>query len=85
VFGRAPYLREYHQLAERDLPVRGADWARLWRFDWQPQGRGRWLSNVVIGTAGQDGFSITCEVPFAGTGEHLLVDPDRVVAMVSLR
>lgn len=85
VFARAPFLRDYRQLAEREITVAGADWARLWRFDWQPQGLGRWLSNVVIGVAGADGFSITCEVPFEGIGQNILVDPDRVVAMVSLR
>ncbi|MGZ8750829.1 MAG: hypothetical protein ACXWYP_08120, partial [Pseudonocardia sp.] len=82
VYGRAPFLRGMQRLGDRPVTVRGVDEAWLSRFDWQPSGRGRTLTTVVTGVSGGDGFSFSVEVPFEG--EHLLLDPDAILAMIEV-
>jgi hypothetical protein len=82
VFDRAPFLRDMRTLGDRPVRVRGLDEARLTRFDWQPSGRGRRLTNVVTGLAGGLGFSFVVEVPF--DGDALLLDPDVLLDAVEV-
>lgn len=83
VFSRAPFLRDRRALGDRAVSVRGVDDAWLHTFDWQPTGRGRVLTTVVTGIAGNDGFSLVVDVPFEGT--ELFLDPDAVLARVEVR
>ena len=83
VFSRAPFLRDRRALGSRAVAVRGVDDAWLHTFDWQPAGRGRVLTTVVTGLAGNDGFSLVVDVPFEGT--ELFLDPDAVLALVEVR
>lgn len=85
VFGRAPFLRDVRRLAERPVAVAGLEAARLYRFDWQPIGRGRLLTTVVAGVGGGDGFSFVSEVPFHGDEAVVLADPEAVLASVEVR
>jgi hypothetical protein len=64
VFARAPYLRGMRSLGERDVRVGGLTRARMHRFDWQPSGRGRMLTNLVVGVRGDLGFQLVMELPF---------------------
>jgi hypothetical protein len=64
VFARAPFLRGMRSLGERDVRVEGLDRARMHRFDWQPSGRGRMLTNLVAGVRGDLGFQLVLELPF---------------------
>jgi hypothetical protein len=82
VYRRAPFLRGMQRLGDRPVTVRGVDEAWLSRFDWQPAGRGRSLTTVVTGVSGGEGFSFSVEVPFEG--EHLLLDPDAILAMIEV-
>ena len=83
MYRRAPFLRDMKPLGDRPVTVPGVDEAWMRRFDWQPSGRGRTLTTVVVGTTAGEGFSFVVEVPFAG--EHVLLDPDEILAMVSVR
>lgn len=83
VFARAPYLRDRRPLGNRPVSVRGVDDAWLHTFDWQPTGRGRVLTTIVTGVAGDDAFSLVLDVPFEGT--ELFLDPDAVLALVEVR
>ena len=82
VYRRAPFLRGMQRLGDRPVTVRGVDEAWMSRFDWQPSGRGRTLTTVVTGVAGGDGFSFSVDVPFEG--EHLLLDPDAILALIEV-
>lgn len=76
VFARAPFLRDRRTLGWRAVQVAGLAAARLHRFDWQPSGRGRQLSNVCVGvTDGPEprGFSLVAE---GGLGDAELEQPD---------
>ncbi|OJF11479.1 hypothetical protein [Couchioplanes caeruleus] len=64
VFARAPFLRGRRALGERPVRVDGLTRARMYRFDWQPSGRGRMLTNVVVGIRGDIGFQLVMELPF---------------------
>ena len=83
VYGRAPFLRGMKTLGDRPVSVRGVDEAWMSRFDWQPSARGRTLTTVVTGLSAGEGFSFVVEVPFEG--EHLLLDPDAILALVEVR
>ena len=82
VYRRAPFLRGMQRLGDRPVTVRGVDEAWMSRFDWQPAGRGRSLTTLVTGTSRGDGFSFSVEVPLEG--EHLLLDPDAILAMIEV-
>ncbi|MEV4642025.1 hypothetical protein AB0J80_32225 [Actinoplanes sp. NPDC049548] len=64
VFARAPFLRGKRSLGEREVRVDGLTRARMYRFDWQPSGRGRMLTNVVVGVRDDVGFQLVMELPF---------------------
>ncbi|BFU45014.1 hypothetical protein KRMM14A1004_32510 [Krasilnikovia sp. MM14-A1004] len=64
VFARAPFLRGMRVLGDRPVRVDGLVEARMHRFDWQPSGRGRMLTNVVVGVRDGIGFQLVMELPF---------------------
>ena len=64
VFARAPFLRGKRSLGDRPVRVDGMTRARMYRFDWQPSGRGRMLTNVVVGIRDDVGFQLVMELPF---------------------
>ncbi|RZU54145.1 hypothetical protein EV385_6084 [Krasilnikovia cinnamomea] len=64
VFARAPFLRGKRTLGDRPVRVDGLREARMHRFDWQPSGRGRMLTNVVVGVQDGVGFQLVMELPF---------------------
>ncbi len=84
VYAQAPFLRDLRPLGEREVTIPGVDGANLSRFDWQPSGQGRVLTNVVIGLAGHDGFSLVLETPFETGSEFHTTSPDAVLGMVSV-
>jgi hypothetical protein len=83
-FAEAPYLRDVRPLGARDVRVPGVTDARLQRFDWQPPGRGRLLTTVVTGLAGDEGFSFVFEVPLESDPDILLADPDAILNWISV-
>ena len=82
VFARAPFLRDARDWENREVHVPGVTTARLSRFDWQPAGRGRMLTTVVTGLAGQNGFSFVLEVPLEADTPSRTRDLDAVLGMV---
>ena len=68
----------------RDVTVPGGRDARHHRFHWQPPGRGRLLTTVVTGLAGDEGFSFVFEVPLESDPDILLADPDAILNWISV-
>ncbi|GAB1692150.1 hypothetical protein KRM28CT15_39530 [Krasilnikovia sp. M28-CT-15] len=64
VFTRAPFLRGMRVLGDRPVRIDGLLEARMHRFDWQPSGRGRMLTNVVVGVRDGIGFQLVMELSF---------------------
>jgi hypothetical protein len=84
VFARAPFLRDLRPLGDREVTIPGVAGAQLSRFDWQPPGQPRVLTNVVTGLTGRDGFSLVLEIPFEFGPEFHTMSPDAVLGMVSV-
>ena len=84
LFDRAPYLRDRRPLGRRDVAVAGLSEARMHRFDWQPSGRGRMLTNVCVGVthraADPVGFSLVAEIGL--DDDHIDLQPDDLLSRV---